>query len=285
MHKCELTICINSLLLHHLARQDGFSCCMTKKQIYRLLGMANENFTNQEFKAKKEKELQSTNKQISKFQLNNFYFRCNQKLDKILITALRNLKNRCLISYCEQYIAVPNNNMHESYVLDDFEVADVDAVKKKVLNSMGFTNLIQMYSHYKEKEFYDKVNLELLDLYDWCFVYKQYKIIFTRNNVIEELPKNKLELQKLFLNEKIIEALDIQAEIKYNKQLSKWEEEYNRVVQLYALSSFHPSPDDMNYFRFPDCYIEIQKQLSKEFLAISFAVEQSDFIGSDLLVS
>lgn len=175
--------------------------------------------------------------------------------------------------------------MHESYVLDDFEVADVDAVKKKVLNSMGFTNLIQIYSHYKEKEFYDKVNLELLDLYDWCFVYKQYKIIFTRNNIIEELPKNKLELQKLFLNEKIIEALDIQAETKYNKQFSKWEEEYNRAVQLYAPSSFHPSPADMNYFRFPDCYIEIQKQLSKEFLALSLAVKQSDFIGSDLLVS
>lgn len=79
---------------------------------------------------------------VTKWELDNFYMRCNSKLNTVLFSALNNLCNRSLISYqIQTMIVVPNTDKKDTpckhYLADDDEIRRILAVERSTLNKMG----------------------------------------------------------------------------------------------------------------------------------------------------
>ena len=85
---------IEVILLQYLSKQNGFTSTLNKVDWWRLLGFINEKYKNTP-----DKELETLDSSITPFEIKMFYQRCNTKLERILFSALNNLKNRKLIMY------------------------------------------------------------------------------------------------------------------------------------------------------------------------------------------
>lgn len=272
---------IEVILLRYLSEQKNYTCILKKSQIWNLLGMTSSKYGNTDHKT-----LEKLDYGITKFEINHFYQRCNQRLERILFTALNNLKNRCLLSYEEQVMIVDCDNIY--FKASDNDIRRIDAVKKSALDSMGLISVVQVYCKFKSKEFYDIINERLNDLYGWKYTFKQYKLIYTHEIIVEEIPKSEVELHRLTLNEKVIENINNNAETLYSNQMDKWNEAYQLAVDDFEKSGFglwRPSFDDVKdengkkIWMYPSYYLEAQRRLAEELLRIE---KRKDF---DLMTS
>lgn len=109
---------IEVILLQYLSKQNGFTSTLNKVDWWRLLGFINEKYKNTP-----DKELETLDSSITPFEIKMFYQRCNTKLERILFSALNNLKNRKLIIYELQTVITYKNINGEikSFVADDDE--------------------------------------------------------------------------------------------------------------------------------------------------------------------
>jgi hypothetical protein len=248
---------IEAILLRHLSNESDYTCILRKKQMWLLLGMINDNY-----QLLKTKELQRIDTRMTSFEVNNFYQRCNQKLDRILFTALNNLKNRCLLSYYEEIVIVDTEN---NYTLaTDNDIRRIDAVKNKALEEMKLISLQQVYCRFKSDEFYEIVNNKLRLLYNWRYTYKQYKLIYTHENIIKAMTQQEIDLQKITLNSTVIDTINTQAKNNVIKQKEKVNTEYLKMLENAEFNR----EDNIKIFEYPYCYLEIQKMLSEELLRI-----------------
>ena len=130
---------IETILLKYMYYKKGQVCYATRNQLWSILGMINSNYKKIPLHAL-QVEIEYSN--VTKWQLNNFYMRCNSRLNSILFTALNNLRNRSLIDYqIQTMIVVPStdkkNTLSRHYVADDDEIRRILAIERKVLNNMG----------------------------------------------------------------------------------------------------------------------------------------------------
>ncbi len=156
--------CIELILLQYLSQQTKFTRSFTKKKWWNLLGITSEKYGNVP-----EQDLKKLDYSVTSYEIKHFYQRCNKKLDSILLSALRNLRNRRLIEFEPQTIIVIRNEKGE-----DKHFAANDEEKKRVLNAeryilrvMGFETMTQMFMSFKQKEFYEKVNTFLNESCGW----------------------------------------------------------------------------------------------------------------------
>lgn len=241
---------IEKILIDYLVHQEGFTCSFTLRKYFLIFGMINDNYNDNDIS--KIEELKKENNGISDFQINNFKYRTYKKLKDILITAINNLQNRGLISCHEESMAVPVNNTYKAYLLTEDEMFDIDNLEQEVLKQMGFSNLNDVYIRFKEKEYYAKFNAQLVDCYSIKYIYKEY--ILSTDKTCMDIPIADIRSVKLDLNKKIVNAINKQAISLYSKQEFK-------------INDVEPSCSS-KIFRFPQCYIEMQKLLSKELLSI-----------------
>ncbi len=75
---------IEAILLKYLSCKKDYTCYLTKNQLFYLLGMINGYYKRITLP-----ELEMLDIRITKWELDNFYFRCNQRLTEILFSALR----------------------------------------------------------------------------------------------------------------------------------------------------------------------------------------------------
>ena len=68
--------------------------------------------------------------------------------------------------------------------------------------------MFQIFCHFKQEEYYRRVNEKLYELYGWDHYFKQIKMIYTQKNVLEAIEQSEIDLQKAILNEKIIKVLN-----------------------------------------------------------------------------
>ena len=261
---------IEVILLHFLSKQKNFTCILRKSQIWLLLGMINRKYDNVPTE-----ELEKLDYCINSFMVNHFYQRCNQRLERILFTALNNLKNRKLLSYQEQIIIVPIKG--EGFIASDNDIRRLDAVARSVLESMGLISMIQVYCKFKSREFYDEVNERLSELYGWRYSFKQYKLIYTPENIIKAIPESEVELQRLTLNDSIIETINDGAAKLLEKNENKWNNAYEKAKKEYlAFGIGNPRISDVEVvdengkkvFHYPPYYMEAQRLLAEELLRI-----------------
>lgn len=274
---------IEAILLRHLSKQNDYTCTLRKIQLWKLLGMINNKYQELETE-----DLQKIDSRMTSFEVNHFYQRCNQKLDRILFTALNNLKGRCLLSYREEIVIVDSED--KISIATDYDIKRIDAVKKNVLDDMGFVNIQQVYCKFKNKEFYGAVNSRLNKLYGWQYTYKQYVLIFTPENCKEALKQIDIDLEKLTLNEKVVDAINKQAETNKDKQVTMSLESIAiRAGKLKQEDATYPIKDK-NVFEYPYYYVEIQKMLADELLNIgtkksipsNYDIQLNDFNDPEL---
>lgn len=257
---------IELLLLNQLAKEPNWRCALTKQKLFEILGL-----TNKRYKEKPYKELMEFNSSIKTFDINHFYQRANQKLEQILFGALKNLKNRCLISYSEQIVIVDQNN--ETKIASDKEIKIINSIYKQVLNEMKYVSLTQVFLKFKGDDFYNRVNEILYESYKWQYTYKQYKLIYTKEDVIQEIPNVEARITKLQLNDKVIDVMNLQANKKYNDNQSKLKEEINKYLgsdKVWGkVSESIVDKKQLNVFVYKDNYVEIQRELAEYLLRIN----------------
>lgn len=276
---------IEVILLHHFLLTGEDVCVMTKKNILKTLGMINEKYKKVDIKY-----LMSIDSNITKFQINNFYFRAEQRLDQILFRALDNLEKRKLLYYKKETVIVTNEG--DRFIANDDDMRLINAVYRSVLDCMGLIHIRQVYLKFKTDQFYEKVNEKLSELYDWQFIYKQYRFIYTPRDIKNDIPRSQIELKKLMLNDQTLKSINDNAITSYDRQTKKWNKYweiahekakqdytvfYNvdgGMVDVFDLLS-EKTINDMvvdekgnKVYHYPSYYLEAQKLLADELLSI-----------------
>lgn len=232
---------IELVLMNYLAHKGTHVETFTIRDLWRLLGMINNKYDRVSYE-----ELLSLDKQITTFEINNFYLRSDRKLRQILLSALKNLRNRRLIDWqLQTVICKEKNNYEEWFVANDEELKIILETEYEILHKMGYTKMFQVIASFKTNEFYKKVEERLYEKRRWKNYYKRYKIIFNIKNLKESIPDVEVGLQKALLNAKIVSFLNNEAENLYYSKLNE---------------------DGENGFQYPISYIIAQKMLSNELI-------------------
>lgn len=259
---------IELILLNYLSKQQGYTTTLTLKKLFLLMGMINPNYIQEN-----KEELKKQNDIITNYQINHFYQRTYQKLRKILFDTLRNLKNRCLIDYEELTMIniiepdineILHNNIRPA---TDEEKKNILAIKKIVLNEMNLDSITLVYLKFKHKEFYNRVNELLKENYNINYIYTDIKIIFVKDHIIQALQQAELNMQRIILNDKVINAVNEQA--KYN--LEKSQKEYDQQIEKYMddIISLPNSIAINKFFRLTeDKYLNAQFELAELLLRL-----------------
>ncbi len=273
---------IETILLRYMSTQTKYTCTFTKRNLWLLLGMINENYGRISMS-----ELQKLDwsdeiphSYISSMK-NNFYFRCNSILTRILFSALKNLRRRRLISYYEQTIIIDDNGR---FIANDNQLRIIDKIENGVLDEMGFIDVTQVFCRYKTDEFYRKVNGKMYDYMGWRYAYKQYKLIYTPQVIQAEVCKAELELNKTLNNQKVIDAVNSNAQTTYDRQnkkylLNKQQLEAKRVEEENMWMTGIPSTcrKSVDIFTFPKFYLEAQALLAEELLRYGKSKKQDKY--------
>lgn len=251
---------IELILLQYLSKQKNGIKTFTKRDWWELLGM-----TNRKYNKIAKTELKKIDSIVTSFEINHFYLRCNKKLEQILFSALRNLKNRKLILEPEIQTVIVDNKYNYFLALDPDKKRILQEERYVLKNIMGYEKISQVFCRFKQNEYYKMVNERLNDLYGWHHYFKQIKLSFIPSNIIEAIPQTTIDLEKEILNEKIIKVLNNNAEEKYNTDKQKYEDARNNL-----LWGNYNSITKTKTWKIPDTYIEAQRILTEELINIGY---------------
>lgn len=293
---------IELLLLEFLSRQQDYKVTVGNKEMYRILGMTNDRYDirnklgtkrgneviRQTIMNNEDEFVFSDFPMVSSFDVNNFYFRAEQKLNKILYSALRSMKNRCLIDYKKVNIIArpdPDTNNLEFRESNAYEDKLILEAKSHIIKEMGFNNTMEVMLCYKSDEFFEKFNDYIKNEYGWDRCYPQLRVVYI-DNIAKQIPLKAEEIRQLStedrktqLNAGIIKCLNIQAEKKYEDNWNKFlESEGDRLDREQAMEAeqmndtdkFLIEVDEEKPFLYRSNYVEIQRALADYLLNIHF---------------
>lgn len=269
---------IEILLLYIFTQHKSQTIVCTKNYLFLTLGMVDDRYLS--------KSIRSTlikTKAYKDYEIHEFDRRAYPILDRILFSALNSLQNRFLINWKQELhytIFDLNNNKIDCCATEDEEIAYTSA-KYEIAKQMGieegspekYDHLRDIFFYHKSEEFYEKLKDRLYDDFGWDSTYVAYKIIYKNENVLDAIPRtekqlmNKLENQKE-LNSKIIEALNNNAQTKYNNMVDKYENSYKEVCELNGCEYGMLPLEVTNTYKPPYNYIERQKKLAEELIRL-----------------
>lgn len=286
---------IELLLLEFLSKQADYKVTLGNKEMYRILGMTNDRYDirNRMGSAKANEILRQTimnnedkfaftnSPKVSNFDINNFYFRAEQKLNRILYSALRSMKDRFLIDYKKVNI-IAEYNEDDSQHLDyresnAYEDKILLEAKNKIIKEMGYDNMTEIMLRYKCDDFYEKFNEYIKEEYGWEKCYPQLRVVYI-DDIAKQIPLKAEEIKKLSiedkrtqLNEEIIKCLNMQAEKKYKEAETRFfEYECNKADAEENGDWGKYNPFEKEPFMYKSDYVEIQMALTDYLLNIRF---------------
>jgi len=249
---------IELVLMNYLSKKGTHVETLTTQNLWNLLGMVNEKYNKRD----RDEYLISNNKEITSFEINNFYLRSDNKLRQILISALSNLRNRRLIDWqIQTVICKEKNNKEEWFVANDEEIKLILETEYKILHQMGFEDIYHVKRSFKTNEFYKNVEEILYKKKQWKNYYKRYKIIFNADNIRESIPDVEAGLNKALLNAKIILFLNNEAEELYDKKLKEYDQNLGK-----ALDTNGDVNKALHAFKYPMNYVIAQRLLADELI-------------------
>lgn len=252
---------IELIMLRYLVNEYDKEIIFSRRRLWKLLGMINEKYNVIE-----NEKLQQLDKSITPFEIDNFYFRANHKLDRILKIALKNLSDRSLIDATPKTMICKIINGYDKHVpATDEEIAIILQTNRKLLDEFNCETISQVILKKKHKEFYKKVNDILYEKYKWKYYYKAYKIIFNYNDINRFIPRLEMNLGDALqnLNYEIIKSLNVEAEKLYEKKTKDYNE---KISNAYTYEEYLEAIRSWNY---PINYVIAQKILANELIAIS----------------
>lgn len=274
---------IEVILLQYLSKQNGFTSTLNKVDWWKLLG-----FINDKYKNIPDKDLELLDPTVTPFEIKMFYQRCNTKLERILFSALNNLKNRKLIMYELQTVITYKNNKNgeaNSFIADDDDKKRILEVERFVLKKeLKLDNMFQVYWSNKQSSYYKRVQELLESYYDWTGYYKQIKIIYVKKDVIEELSDIELKLQQTQLNGKIVDALNTNAINSYNKKMIEFNKNENDYKNQMWGNVENVTSDQNHTWKYPSTFVKSQNILTEELVRIghkNIIFDSDEFIKSN----
>ncbi len=246
---------IEPILLSKL-QKDG-PCDLTKNNFYALLGMAGDDFLHKRYQT-----VLLSHPQITLFDINHFFQRTNQKLERILFSSLQNLKRRGLIDFYEQVIVVSSDDRGHEYhrFATEYEIREIENCKHQILRDMGVPTLTHVFLKFLSREFYMLLNQQLKQFLNIEYSYRQYHIFLPYTfSACPDVQKHKMQLNSL-----IREAIDQQAHHNFEKNQMEYQLEVKRYLQTVRQGGNMP----FSFFRYQDNYIANQTLLSDVFLKI-----------------
>lgn len=250
---------IELILMNYLAEQNNDSEIFTRRKLWVLLGMTNNKYG----KVSKE-SLKALDKSITDYEINHFYNRSNRKLERILLSALGNLRNRRLIDWeLQTVICKDNNGEEEWFVANDNEKKEILDAEYTVLHEFGFQKIIQVFSTFKTEEYFYRVNEILYDKHKWKRFYKRFKIIYVAKNIRQSISDVEISLNKALLNTEVANFISNEAERIYDDAMQKYDKHLGDTIKnkgdvIAALHSWKP----------PVNYILAQNMLVDELIRI-----------------
>ena len=263
-NKGKYVKCIEIILLNYLSKQKGYTYTLSKKKWWELLGMVNRKYDNVS-----QEELLEIDPVITKFEIRQYYQRCNKKLEEILFSALRSLSSRKLIDWgIETVIVTRNQGKTHFRVANEFEKKIILRAERYVLHKiMHLEKMFNVFAKQKQDEFYRLVNEILEDSLDkeWQYYYKQVKIIYNHDQVVEAIPDIEAELRKLELNDKVVNTLNEHAKEKYRKERKKYEDNSAKLFEKLVNGE---DISEEKIFKIPDTYVVAQELLTDELIRL-----------------
>lgn len=258
---------------------------ITTNQMWKLLGMINNNYKNISLDELNDRILEYD---IKSFDMKKFYQRCNQRLREILFSSLNRLEDRALIKYeIETVIVYLDEKRKIVYKpANDVQKKNILKAERKALLDMKLESKQHAYAKFQETEFFEKVNAYLNEWYGWEYTFNRIKINYNKSDVLETVHKDEvklqndfaeMKLQRLGLNDRVVEALyknaqvmaenkHRQAEHEYQEALDKYKNEYMMIGSI--PESFLPTKSDLNIFDYSPYFVEIQNRLTDELISI-----------------
>lgn len=270
---------IESVLLDYLIKQEGYTVDMSNRTLFETLGMVNNNYFVKDYR----KRLKKVDKRMTNFEQSSFFTRSYSFIKKTIERALNSLNNKSAIFYQKNVIIESNdyysNNIekHNHHIATDDEIKIILGIEQDTLKEMGIPGKSQVFLQGKSDEFYTKVKEELQDRYNWCNYYDEYHIVLGKKANLKFLLENNLaELNKMSLNQSIIDGINRDAENKFSRQEERWREEWkearskgeypNNIVAIDADTYIRIMKDTTPHYR--ENYVDTQKELAKYFLSI-----------------
>lgn len=243
---------IEVLLLSFLANKKGHTYTLTQKKWWQELGLVNNRYGLNTEKA--HQELLEMDDTITNFEINSFYGRTHRKLTDIFTSALRSLRNRCLIDFSKETVIVDSDDIY--MLADDDDKRAILEVEREVLQEFGYEKMIQVQLSFKSKAFYKRVYEILDEKYGIKYYFKQIRIIYTSTDIINALPILQEKLNKQLLNERIVDTLDKQAHQLYYDTYNGWNDNYlpfnylqAQAILTQALIALSTDNDDLVFVK------------------------------------
>lgn len=237
---------IEPILLDYLASKDEGVITFTKRNLWHMLGLVNDKYDNMS-----RADLKKVDNMVTDYEINQFYLNSNRKLDSITLTALNSLQNRGLINWELQIVVCePSSDGNEeicSYATKE-ESDEVLAVEQETLTELGFTKMIQVFSSFKQNEFYNSVNKKLLERFGWSKAYRVIKISYDKSKVDNKVHAEEIILNKETLNLKLVDFLYKNASYIYNKSLTEYNDRIEEAIKnngdiVAAIDAWKMPPD------------------------------------------
>lgn len=236
---------IELILMHYLANQDNDTEVFTRRKLWFLLGMTNEKYgkvSNDSLKA--------LDKSITDYEINHFYNRSNRKLEKILLSALGNMRSRRLIDWELQTVICKNNNgCEEWFVASDNDKKEILNTEYNVLHEFGFQKMIQVFSTFKTEEYFERVNEILYENHKWIRFYKRFKIIYVAKNIRKSISEVETSLNKALLNTEVADFLNKEAEKIYEDAIKEYDKRLGDAINNKGdvIAALHTWKPPINY--------------------------------------
>lgn len=247
---------IECVLLQYLSSAPGNQTHITKSNLWKLLGITNYRYSKYKYNIDLLKKMYPV---MTYFEINNFYQRSRSFINDLVERSLDSLDRRALIKYQKDvYIIVEHDRngqeIHRRASVN--EVEQILNVYRYVLLKYGLENKKQiMYLDLKKQQsFYEDMNNILFERFKWLRIYEAYHIIYNREIAIDALSHDKIELERLTLNEIVLKKINQQAQKKFDKNRED-------IIINYC-------DDKPLGFYYPDCYIEVQEEIANLLLRI-----------------
>ena len=235
---------IETIILHLLSVQIDQTMICTKKSLFTQLGMTSLKYIDNSIRG-----LLVKTYQFKQNDIDDFDSRASKILDRILFSALNNLQNRCLLNWRQElHIRAKNESgKTDEWVADDEEIRRFVELKYEVLQEMGisegnenkYDKLYDIYLYRKADKFYKLLDEKIKQECNWDGTHISYRIIYTKKNIINAIPRtekqlqvlqdNQLEENKSLLNDTIIIALNQNAKSHYDNLHNKFFDEYDQL--------------------------------------------------------
>lgn len=202
---------IETLLLWHLYKIDGYETTLTSKEMWNIFGFGNDTF-NQYIDFEDEladliNKKKST--QLTKSDIKEQYNMCRNKFYQVVNSTLKSLQDRCMITYVPWHMVRIKEEIDGVVIRDETRKATeseesyIIEASNYALNKLGYSTMVQVNFHGANKDFYKIVHNYLSSIGCMQHIHscwRVYNIIYSKKIIPNKIKDNLAELNKLCVN-------------------------------------------------------------------------------------